>query len=514
MPLLDQLLVNSFGLSTSGYTGSQGTTGYSGSSGTNGNNGYTGSAGPAGTSSTSPKITAIAYTGNDTAAVPAGGDTITLTGSNFISGATVFIDTVQASVVSVVNSTTITFTAPALATGSYIVYVINPDSSIGLLATGIQYSGTPTWTTAAGSLGNPGKQTSFTANLTATGDAPITYSVYSGSLPSGLTLTANTGVISGTTPDVASDTTYNFTIRATDAQQQDTDRSFSLLVRAITSTPTIDYLVVAGGGGAVGEYGGSAVPGGGGGGGGAVYQTGYTITPGTAYTITVGAGGTKTVFSNPNNAVGGNGVDSSINALVIAKGGGGGGSYQIGNNGGSGGGGGYSASSGGTSTQASSGTKPAGATAYGNNGGTGATISQGGAGGGGASTAGGSPNSVNGATGGSGFTTSISGTSTEYAGGGGGGCSYSGGGNGGSGLGGGGNGGTSTTNATDGAVNTGGGGGSAPNTRVGGAGGSGIVVIRYADTYQAAASTTGSPTITVAGGYRVYKFTTSGSITF
>ena len=50
--------------------------------------------------------------------------------------------------------------------------------------------------------------------------------------------------------------------------------------------------------------------------------------------------------------------------------------------------------------------------------------------------------------------------------------------------------------------------------KVAGAGGSGIVIVRYADTYQAAASTTGSPTITVAGGYRVYKFTSSGSITF
>ena len=48
----------------------------------------------------------------------------------------------------------------------------------------------------------------------------------------------------------------------------------------------------------------------------------------------------------------------------------------------------------------------------------------------------------------------------------------------------------------------------------GGAGGSGIVIIRYADSYIAATSTTGSPTITVAGGYRVYKFTGSGSITF
>jgi hypothetical protein len=45
-------------------------------------------------------------------------------------------------------------------------------------------------------------------------------------------------------------------------------------------------------------------------------------------------------------------------------------------------------------------------------------------------------------------------------------------------------------------------------------GGSGIVIIRYADSYNAATSTTGSPTITVAGGYRVYKWTASGTITF
>jgi hypothetical protein len=39
------------------------------------------------------------------------------------------------------------------------------------------------------------------------------------------------------------------------------------------------------------------------------------------------------------------------------------------------------------------------------------------------------------------------------------------------------------------------------------------VIISYADTY-AAATTTGSPTITVTGGYRIYKFTGNGSITF
>jgi hypothetical protein len=64
-----------------------------------------------------------------------------------------------------------------------------------------------------------------------------------------------------------------------------------------------------------------------------------------------------------------------------------------------------------------------------------------------------------------------------------------------------------------GTTNTGSGGGSGGNGN-GGNGGSGIVVLRYADTFDAAVSTTGSPTITVSGGYRIYTFTGSGTITF
>jgi hypothetical protein len=40
------------------------------------------------------------------------------------------------------------------------------------------------------------------------------------------------------------------------------------------------------------------------------------------------------------------------------------------------------------------------------------------------------------------------------------------------------------------------------------------VIIRYPDTFAAPASTAGSPTVTVSGGFRIYSWTSSGSITF
>jgi hypothetical protein len=49
-----------------------------------------------------------------------------------------------------------------------------------------------------------------------------------------------------------------------------------------------------------------------------------------------------------------------------------------------------------------------------------------------------------------------------------------------------------------------------------GAGGGvqGIVILRYPDSFDAAVATTGSPSVSLTGGYRIYTFTASGSITF
>ena len=481
------------------------------------------------TNAVAPRVTSIAYPGNDTAADPAGGQTITLNGSGFVTGANVLISGSVTSSISVVNSSTITFISPALSAGSYVIYVINADGSTAISIPGIQYSGVPAWTTSAGSLGSPSKNTSVSYTVAATGDAPITYSVVSGSLPTGLSLNSTSGVISGTTPNVGSATTYNFTIRASDAQNQDTDRAFSLNVTVATPPSTVEYLVVAGGGAGGSNAKGWNTQGGGGAGGFRTSVPGatsgrnssaealYSIQTGTPITVTVGAGGVN----------GTNGGDSQFGTVVSLGGGAGaipanGSAWSPGspaNDGGSGGGGGGDATSTYVPTTAGAGTAGQG---YGGgtkiNGAGGPAW--GGSGGGGAGAVGGDNSSNSSGNGGAGLTSSITGTSTSYAGGGGAAAgsntSSSSGGYGG--AGGGGTGARFDRSATGGDTNSGGGGGGGQQgggtPSISGSGGSGIVIIRYADTYLPAVSTTGSPTYTTPTGYRVYKFTSSGSITF
>jgi hypothetical protein len=241
-------------------------------------------------------------------------------------------------------------------------------------------------------------------------------------------------------------------------------------------TPSVEYLCVAGGGG-----GGYAQASGGGAGG---LLTGMVpVTAGTSYTVTVGGGGA----GNPG-AVGFNGQDSVFSSIT-ATGGGGAGSAQfaiLGSSGGSGGGSGTASISQGVSGQGNAGGSGDGTTYPG--------------GGGGAGTVG--LNSPTG-NGGAGIASAITGTVTVYAGGGGG---F----NGVGGVGGGGNPGNP---GSGGSVNTGGGGGGGGSGggNIGGAGGSGIVIVSYPDTYAAATSTTGSPTVSTSGSGSMYMNGSSGA---
>lgn len=260
-----------------------------------------------------------------------------------------------------------------------------------------------------------------------------------------------------------------------------------------TFTPTValtcDYLVLAGGGG-----------GGNGGGGAGGYRTSIGGSPLSlttqAYPIVVGAGGGAGGFYSN----GTNGGDSSISGsgftTITSTGGGYGGAFAFttGATGGSGGGG-AGADSGGALTNAGTGNSPSTSPSQGNNGGNGwGQSTEGGGGGGGGYSAVGSNASIRtGGNGGAGIASSISGQSLYYAGGGGGGGVTPGGtstgGVGGSGVGGNGGGmiNFGTRNGSAAVINSGSGGGGggynapdSPPTGVAGAGGSGLVIIRYA----------------------------------
>ena len=164
--------------------------------------------------------------------------TITITGSNFTSVPQVeFLNPstgiwYTASTVTFNNSTSLTVTVTLTVDAQYKVRVENPDGLAILSGTILTVSDAPTWNTAAGDLGTfAGDFSGTLATLSATSDSAITYSEVGSNLTTAnVTLNTSTGALTttdfGGTSTTA--TTYNFTIRATDAENQTADRSFSL----------------------------------------------------------------------------------------------------------------------------------------------------------------------------------------------------------------------------------------------------------------------------------------------
>ena len=177
-----------------------------------------------------PRISSIDYPNDDTAANPAGGQTIVLNGVNFQSGCSVYINGQISTSTTYISPIQISFISPARSVGSYVLNVANPDGGVGTALPGLLYSGLPTWVTAAGSRGSVYETNSFSATVQATGDAPITYEVAAGnSLPGNMVLNTSTGGLSvAVTPQTNSDTTYSFNLNAIDAQLQETPRQFSV----------------------------------------------------------------------------------------------------------------------------------------------------------------------------------------------------------------------------------------------------------------------------------------------
>jgi hypothetical protein len=316
-----------------------------------------------------------------------------------------------------------------------------------------------TWA-SVGLWRNTNAITSLSLTATSSGNfvAGSTFSLYGISAIGGVTPKATGGT-------VTSDATYYY-------------HTFEMSGNFVPNQSlSCDYLVVAGGGSGASGTGGVGAGGGGAGG----FRTSIGGSPlsltAQSYPVTIGGGGASvTVLS----AQGNNG-SNSVFSTITSTGGGGGGYYgnpngTAGSAGGSGGGGG---TSGGGGSPAGGAASPSGQGNAGGAGGTGSASPYRGGGGGGAGAVGASA-SVSG-NGGAGLASSITGTSITYAGGGGAGGNPT---SGTGGTGGGGSGASAAAqNATAGTINTGGGGGGACGgspVGVTGAGGSGIVIVRYA----------------------------------
>ena len=124
--------------------------------------------------------------------------------------------------------------------GTYFIRVENPDGLAARSSSAIlTVSDAPTWSTSAGSLGSVAAGASASFSVSASSDSTVAYSETTSVLTSNtdtpastmnLSLNSSTGAITGTAPSSTSETTYNFTLRATDAESQTADRAFSITV--------------------------------------------------------------------------------------------------------------------------------------------------------------------------------------------------------------------------------------------------------------------------------------------
>jgi len=175
---------------------------------------------------------------------PATATTINIDGTGFVTVPIVeFIKTdgsiTRPNSVSFTSSTRLSVNV-TLASGNYHVRVENPDGLAGRSTNNILTASTaPTFSTSAGSLGNVEAGGSVSIDVDASSDSTVSFSETTSVLTSNsdtpgstmnLSLNSSTGVISGTAPSPTSETTYNFTLRAEDAESQTADRAFSITV--------------------------------------------------------------------------------------------------------------------------------------------------------------------------------------------------------------------------------------------------------------------------------------------
>ena len=177
-------------------------------------------------------VTDASYNNTDDTAVSLTGGYIKVTGTGFVSGCTIVVGNVIATSVTFISSTEVRAQLPALAAGTYVLYVSNPSGAVAIRVNAITFSALPTWVSTS-PLPNGKLNTAISIQLSGTSDSSVTYALQSGStLPAGVTISSS-GLLSGTVTGITVETTYNFTVVATDVELQDSPKAFSITITVL-----------------------------------------------------------------------------------------------------------------------------------------------------------------------------------------------------------------------------------------------------------------------------------------
>jgi len=181
-------------------------------------------------------VSSIDYPGSATALNTAGGESFTINGTNFVDGLTVTIDGTSPDSISVTDTVITVTGSPAKTAQTYTNGLVVTQDGVAV-SINIDYSGTPAFNEASGSLGSFNEQTSV-GTLDAGTDVGTAHAVTTGTLPSGTSIDSSTGAITGTLPantntsqppeSGGGDITTTFTVTATDAENQTSTRQFSI----------------------------------------------------------------------------------------------------------------------------------------------------------------------------------------------------------------------------------------------------------------------------------------------
>jgi hypothetical protein len=249
----------------------------------------------AGSTSAAPQVTTVAPATGPTG----GGTVVTITGTSFASGATVSFSGTAATNVAVVNSTSITATAPAHAAGTVNVAVANPDGQSGMLANAFTYATPGPAPTISGVSPNSGS-TAGATSVQVNGANFVSGATVSfgGTAAAGVTF-VSTSALTVTTPAHASGA-VNVVVTNPDAQSATLSGGFTYLSPPSISSVSPSAGPTAGGtsvtisganfaSGATVSFGGTAAA-------GVVFVSASTIT---ATTPAHAAGAVNVVVTNP-----------------------------------------------------------------------------------------------------------------------------------------------------------------------------------------------------------------------